>query len=144
MSEFDKALAIHDWLTFNLDYDFTYSNYYVEDALTDRRCVCQGYALTFKMMCEMAGLNVIYVTGEGYSGGAWGGHAWNQVRIDGKWYNVDLTWDASCMKYWEPIEFFLRDDSTFTADKKHQAAGARVCGLKRLVQERPEILHKNL
>ena len=130
MSEFDKALAIHDWLIFNLDYDFTYSNYYVEQALTDRRCVCQGYALTFKMMCEMAGLNVIYVTGEGYSGGAWGGHAWNQVRIDGKWYNVDVTWDdpASPGKDFNNHstnrhDYFLISDSTINRDHKATSSG---------------------
>ena len=96
MTDFDKALAIHDWLIFNLDYDFTYSNYYVEETLRDRKCVCQGYALTFKMMCEMAGLDVIYVTGTGTnSAGQTAGHAWNQVKINGKWYNVDVTWDDS-------------------------------------------------
>ncbi len=94
MSEFDKAIAIHDWLTYNLDYDFTYSHYYVEETLRDRTCVCQGYALTFKMMCEMAGLQVGYVTGTGTnSAGQTESHAWNQVRIDGQWYNVDVTWD---------------------------------------------------
>ena len=134
MSEFDKALAIHDWLIFNLDYDFTYSNYYVEQALTDRRCVCQGYALTFKMMCEMAGLNVIYVTGEGYSGGAWGGHAWNQVRIDGKWYNVDVTWDdpASPGKDFNNHstnrhDYFLISDSTINRDHKATSSGRQSC-----------------
>lgn len=94
MSDFDKAITIHDWLTYNLDYDFTYSHYYVEETLRDRTCVCQGYALTFKMMCEMAGLSVGYVTGTGTnSSGQTESHAWNQVKIDGKWYNVDVTWD---------------------------------------------------
>ena len=134
MSEFDKALAIHDWLTFNLDYDFTYSNYYVEDALTDRRCVCQGYALTFKMMCEMVGLNVIYVTGEGYSDGSWGGHAWNQVRIDGQWYNVDVTWDdpASPGKNFNDHsgnrhEYFLISDSRINKDHRATSSGRQTC-----------------
>lgn len=134
MSQFDKALAIHDWLIFNLDYDFTFSNYYVEQALADRRCVCQGYALTFKMMCEMAGLNVIYVTGEGYSGGAWGGHAWNQVCIDGKWYNVDVTWDdpASPGKDFNNHstnrhDYFLVSDSTMNRDHKPTSSGRQSC-----------------
>ena len=134
MTEFDKALAIHDWLIFNLDYDFTYSNYYVEETLTDRKCVCQGYALTFKMMCEMAGLEVIFVTGEGYSGGAWGGHAWNQVKISGKWYNVDVTWDdpASPGKDFNDHggnrhDYFLISDARINKDHRANSSGRKTC-----------------
>lgn len=134
MSEFEKALTIHDWLIFNLDYDFTFSNHYVEEALTDRRCVCQGYALTYKMMCEMVGLNVVYVTGEGYSGGTWGGHAWNQVRIDGKWYNVDVTWDdpASPGKDFNDHsvnrhDYFLISDDRINKDHRASSSGRESC-----------------
>ena len=134
MTEFEKALAIHDWLIFNLDYDFTYSNFYVEETLTDRRCVCQGYALTFKMMCEMAGLDVIYVTGEGYSGGSWGGHAWNQVKISGKWYNVDVTCDdpAGPGKDFNDHsgnrhEYFLISDSRINKDHRATSSGRQTC-----------------
>ena len=134
MTQFEKALTIHDWLIFNLDYDFTYSNYYVEETLRDRRCVCQGYALTFKMMCEMAGLDVIYVTGKGYTGVDWGGHAWNQVKIDGKWYNVDVTWDdpASPGKDFNnhvcnSHEYFLISDSTINKDHNATSSGRQSC-----------------
>ena len=27
-----------------------------------------------------------------------GNHVWNQVKIDGKWYDIDLTWDACVYK----------------------------------------------
>lgn len=39
MSDFEKALEIHDWLIFNVDYDHSYSNYYAKNAFVDRRCV---------------------------------------------------------------------------------------------------------
>ncbi|MBQ2744102.1 MAG: hypothetical protein IJF37_00590 [Lachnospiraceae bacterium] len=94
MSDFEKAITIHDWLTYNIDYDFTFTHYYEEETLRDRTGVCQGYALVYKMMCEMAGLEAGYVTGTGTNGsGQTESHAWNQVKIDGKWYNVDVTWD---------------------------------------------------
>ena len=41
------------------------------------------------------------------------GHAWNQVKIDNKWYNVDATWDAGNLEtigYWK---YALLDDKTF-------------------------------
>ena len=94
MSDFEKAITIHDWLTFNLDYDHTFTNYHVKEALRDRTCVCQGYAEAFEMMAEMAGLEASFVGGTGInSKGELESHAWNQVKVDGTWYNVDVTWD---------------------------------------------------
>lgn len=134
MSEFEKALTIHDWLIFNLDYDFTFSNYYVEETLTDRKCVCQGYALTFQLMCKLAGLESIFVSGTGYSSGEWGGHAWNQVRIDGVWYNVDVTWDdpASPGKDFNNHagnrhDYFLISDARINKDHKATSSGRQNC-----------------
>lgn len=42
-------------------------------------------------------------------------HAWNQVKINGKWYNVDITWFLSDKKF----DWLLADDTTFTKDFKH-------------------------
>lgn len=95
MSDFEKALAIHDWLLFNIDYDHTYSVYDVENTLSKRVAVCQGYALTFETMAEMAGLEAAFIGGSADNGDGTGyqSHAWNRVKINGVWYNVDVTWD---------------------------------------------------
>ena len=94
MSEFEKALTIHDWLTFNLDYDHSYTNYHAEETLKTGKCVCQGYAECFELMAELAGLEASIVGGNAVnSTGKRESHAWNQVKIDGEWYNVDVTWD---------------------------------------------------
>lgn len=94
MSDFEKALEIHDWLIFNVDYDHTYSNYHAKNAFVDRSCVCQGYAEAFELMAEAAGLEATFVSGVATnSGGVTESHAWNQVKMNGKWYNVDVTWD---------------------------------------------------
>lgn len=96
MSEFDKAKAIHDYMVINIDYD--YDNYYagtlsqasynVTGALQNKYAVCSGYAKTFKLLCDLTGLECEIVTGT-----AGLPHAWNQVKINGNWYNVDVTWD---------------------------------------------------
>lgn len=71
--------------------------------------VCEGYARLYAALGKAAGLDVAYVTGyirdtrrnvrEGagdaeiqatLEGNA---HAWNAVKLDGKWYLVDTTWD---------------------------------------------------
>lgn len=97
MSEFEKAKAIHDYLVVNVDYDYEnylantipYERYTVIGALRDKYAVCAGYAKAFEVLCQLAGLECTYVTGHVPAGY----HAWNQVKIDGKWYNIDVTWD---------------------------------------------------
>ena len=94
MNDFQKALEIHDWLIFNVDYDQTYSNYSAKNAFVDRSCVCQGYAEGFELLAEAAGLDATFVAGVATnSSGKTESHAWNQVKINGNWYNVDVTWD---------------------------------------------------
>lgn len=93
-SDFDKVFAIHNWLIFNIDYDHNYKNYYTEETLRDRVGVCQGYAYAFREMCTLVGIETTIVGGTGTtSDGSIESHAWNQVKIDGVWYNVDVTWD---------------------------------------------------
>lgn len=42
-------------------------------------------------------------------------HAWNQVKIDGKWYNVDITWFLSDNNF----DWILANDKIFTKEFKH-------------------------
>lgn len=97
MSDFEKTKAIHDYMVVNIDYDYKnylnntipYESYTSLGALKKKYAVCAGYAKAFQLLCDKAGLDCIYVTGDVPTGS----HAWNQVKIDGKWYNVDVTWD---------------------------------------------------
>lgn len=42
-------------------------------------------------------------------------HAWNQVMIDDKWYNVDITWFLDNNNF----DWLLSNDEIFTQDYKH-------------------------
>ena len=64
--------------------------------------VCEGYARSFKILCDAVGLPCLLVNGEASeytdSDGNpifWGrsNHMWNAVCVDGSWYAVDVTWD---------------------------------------------------
>lgn len=55
--------------------------------------VCNGYAQAFTAMAEAAGLEAVMVTGSDSAGDTGGNHAWNKVRIDGRWLLVDVTWN---------------------------------------------------
>ena len=58
-------------------------------ALVNGEAVCDGYALAFFQMAEACDLEVVSVVGK--AGGD--NHRWNKIKLDGKWYNVDVTWE---------------------------------------------------
>lgn len=90
MSDIQKEKLLHDYVASNVVYDKTLRKYTAYEALTTGEAVCQGYTLlTYRLMQE-AGIPVHIVTGTVSTGL----HAWNKVMLDGKWYNVDTTWDS--------------------------------------------------
>ena len=62
-------------------------------ALFEHSAVCDGFSRTVKMICDDIGLNCYIVIGDVIGAG---GHAWNLVEIDGKWYHLDVTWNDGC------------------------------------------------
>ena len=102
MNAYDRVKAIHDYLVKNVDYDYNGlktgnlqpSVYTAEGALCNGLAVCQGYAEAFELLCAKAGVKAQMVYGDaGNSTDGWQSHAWNVVRIDGEWYQIDCTWD---------------------------------------------------
>lgn len=58
--------------------------------------VCEGYAMAFEYLCQLSGLDVSIIHGNaGSSMDDLGSHAWNIIRLDGDWYEIDVTWDDS-------------------------------------------------
>jgi len=89
MNDYEKALALHDWLTYNCRYDMRAKNRYAaEGPLLDNRAVCDGYAKAYVLLCAQAKVPCKRIVGV-----AGGLHAWNLVKMGGKWYQVDCTWD---------------------------------------------------
>lgn len=89
MPEFERELILHDRLAGHIAYE---DGDYVHDAygaLVNGKAVCDGYTKAFQYLLQKVGIQSFMATGTGNGGK----HAWNIVRIDGKYYNVDLTWD---------------------------------------------------
>lgn len=67
------------------------------------RAVCAGYADILKNALDFVGIKSIIDSGRAKfnhtTGKTEGGHEWNKVNIDGKWYYADLTWDAGKNDY---------------------------------------------
>lgn len=87
MSDFEKLLAIHDYLIQHSRYEETGANT-VEHLLRKGSGSCEAYSAALSVMLEIAGIPVRVVTGN-----AGGPHAWNLVCIDKEWYHVDATWN---------------------------------------------------
>ena len=111
-SEYDKVKAIYDYICKNVKYDYDNLNdeahilkYSAYAALCNGTSVCQGYANLFYRLANEAGLDARIVSG--ISRGQ--NHAWNIVRVDGKYYNIDSTWDAGRDAY----NYFLRGSANF-------------------------------
>lgn len=112
-SDYDKVKAIHDYIIENTSYDMNLKNYSAYDALIGKSAVCQGYTLAAYRLFTAAGLESRIVTG--YAGGS--PHAWNIVKVDGKWYNIDITWDDPVSQTGEDLltyDYFLKNTEDFT------------------------------
>lgn len=128
--DFEKALYIHDYLVANCKYvtknETGYSST-VYGCLVEGVANCEGYAKTFGYLARKAGIEAVLVTGVTYDGD---NHAWNQVKINGSWYNLDVTWDDLDNSADKRHTYFLCSDMDFA--KTHSAdntAGATfTCG----------------
>lgn len=115
-TQYQKVKAIYDYICRNVKYDYKNSSTYYQKytayaALVNKTSVCQGYANLFYRMCKKAGIPVRIVTGWSKSQN----HAWNIVSINGKYYNVDATWDAGKSTY----SYFLKSNATFKDHKRN-------------------------
>ncbi|MCR4717222.1 MAG: hypothetical protein K5656_08575 [Lachnospiraceae bacterium] len=113
MSDVAKVKVIHDYVVKLVTYDNTLKDHsaYGGLAASKHSTVCQGYALIMYKLLTDAGVPVHYVTGD-----AGGPHAWNIVKIKGKWYYLDATWDdpSDTTVY----DYFLVGSKTLSKDHK--------------------------
>ena len=111
--DYETALMIHDYLIENCEYVIGEDELYGSTAygcLVEGRANCEGYAKAFNMLAGDLGMESVLVTGITDKGE---NHAWNQVKIDGEWYNLDVTWDDSDIKGHPRRLYFLCDDEEF-------------------------------
>lgn len=97
LTDVQKALLLHDRLSFWATYDTSVSSgvltdYPVTDfsaygALGTRVTVCQGYTMAYMYLLDRVGIRNDYCASTALR------HAWNIVYIDDKPYHVDVTWD---------------------------------------------------
>ena len=154
MTEYQKVLAIYDWIVTNVVYDtnlykgtiasgtnsIDYKGYFIDGVFMDHKAVCDGKAKAFSMLCGMEGIRSLRVTGDASQPANpddKSGHAWNKVLIDidddgvREWYVVDSTWGDRTVKYAEDdikenlsYTYFLLRDSDIAST--HEEKGVNI------------------
>ena len=117
MDEYQKVLAIYEWICYNAKYDYNlyeeskkqeneqnihnFRGFYVEGMLFDNgKAVCDGIAKTFSLMCGIENITCYKAIGKARSTN----HAWNKVYIQvpgaetKAWFVVDATWGDQTIK----------------------------------------------
>ncbi|HIX42184.1 MAG TPA: DUF5050 domain-containing protein [Candidatus Kurthia intestinigallinarum] len=119
-SQFDRVKAVNDYLVLNTTYGGTTDDRYTAyGLLQDKVAVCQGYATAAYALLKELGMEVRYVVGVAYDkDGNPQDHAWNKVKVDGKWYNLDVTWNDPVPNRANSVshKYFLLSDKTLNKD----------------------------
>lgn len=93
MTDFQKAVTVHDYIVMNLKYDTSYNVYDAVNMALGGSGVCQGYAQMFYDICaNELGMGCGFAVGQNKTPGD-AGHIWNVINIDGAWYHTDATYD---------------------------------------------------
>jgi len=71
----------------------------------DKKGVCESYSELFKYLLNQYNIPSIIVSGTGINSAGSGGHAWNYVNIDNKYYGFDLTWDDPVSNSGDKLEY---------------------------------------
>ena len=88
--EYEKIKYIYEYIIDNTRYDMNApDNQTAYSVLINGSSVCGGYASAFQFLCDKAGIECGYISGEIIGKGP---HAWNFVKIGPNYYWVDTTW----------------------------------------------------
>ena len=117
-SEYDMALWLHDWVLDQLEYDHSLNYCSAESGLTRGLGTCESYQRIYAKLLNAAGIANGRVEGNG--------HTWNAARIDGKWCQMDLTWDDTNDNWYGDLDqrhlyFGLTDELMAIAHSDHTA-----------------------
>lgn len=111
MDDEAKIKLIYEYVCTHFVYDETETKYSAYDGLTSGSMVCQGYALLLSKLMWEAEIPCRIIAGRSQNQT----HAWNTVKLNGLWYNLDATWDGAD-ELDQPMKwtYFLKSQADFT------------------------------
>lgn len=112
-SDDEKIKAVYDYITRTVDYDYKgindNSSHSAYAALYGKKAVCQGYSTLMYRLLRECGISNRIITGKSQNQA----YAWNIVPINGRWYNLDATWDSNFDGNDQKYMYFLKGSSDF-------------------------------
>ncbi len=113
-TDYEKVRAVYDFVYANVDYDIIHkknSGYHLKStaygALIYKHALCQGFSVLMYRMLRECGIDCRIVTGTAAIDGEEEFHAWNIVKVDGRFYDLDASW---CRQL-ETEDYFLKCDA---------------------------------
>ena len=124
-SEEEMVRFMHDWFLEECVYENRHipEDHNASGPFLSRRCVCEGFAYGFKYLCDRMHIACVVVDGyadvkyeRGRKGLFDGNHSWNVVRVDGRWYQIDVSHDVCCAGSEEERRYYLIGDEEISVD----------------------------
>lgn len=123
---YDIALACHDIILRTADYaDGSDAGepwaHNILGVLENRTAACEGYAQTYQLMLNFAGVENLLVSGESDREA----RTWNLIKLDdGAWYWCDLPYDDDPDWKWGiSYDYFCKTDADFLSDHTFITSG---------------------
>lgn len=101
-TDHEKFRVLFRWITNNISYNFSNKSDNADKVVKSKKAVCIGYSSLLSNMCNSVGIECEIIIG--YSKTKTDeinkklkntDHAWNAVKLYGKWYLLDVTWATS-------------------------------------------------
>jgi hypothetical protein len=98
---------VHEYIKYSKD-DYSQHFISVYDIIRTKNGVCSDFAELFTVLARSIGIPCKTVVGYALdpNDGYLGGHAWNEVEINGFWYGVDPTWNL-----WLPSHYHFKQSN---------------------------------
>lgn len=113
-TEYDKILAIHDYIVNNTKYNLEDENKKGTPSstaigvLVNKKATCNGYTDTAALLLDRLNIPNVRISNDK--------HIWNLVYTNGKWLHLDLTWDDPVNNLNKDIlsyDYFLKTTQEF-------------------------------
>lgn len=110
-----KETYFHDRLAGEVSYNNNTTDYNEDSTESQsassvffyKNTVCAGYSKAMSLLLNAEGINNVAVTSSS--------HAWNEVKINGRWYITDVTWDVA-----NPVSHSFFNISETEMDRRDQ------------------------
>lgn len=118
--DWEKVKLILEWVRKNMIFDSGIALADSREVIRDLKGTCVSYAMLTATMTKAAGIPSRFLMGYVYVNGAWGGHAWSEVNINGNWIPIDAA---------VPNDTYIADAARFFMVRSSLKTGMGVCNI---------------